>query len=122
MDVHDNPLGRERSTRDRPSEPDHPMILEGGMVEGDTRLMLRILAEELLRSGIEPDALMSLSRDAGYQALYAARCALGDGPADDEIRDAITRVGAGRAEVWESGARVSAATLTVSARRATAGG
>lgn len=122
MDTHAHPESARPAPARRPVEPEHPMVLEGGVVEGDTRLMLRILVEELLRAGIKPDDLVRLSRNPEYQALFAARQCLGDDAADQEIRETMARVGAGRAEVWESGARATAATLTVSARPSGEGG
>lgn len=106
---HDDP-------RQRPAQPEHPMVLEGGMAEGSTRLMLRMLAEDLLRSGIGPEDLRSMCRDPNYQALAAARAALGEAECEREIFDAAARVGTGRFKHWESAASFAPATLTVSAR------
>jgi len=92
------------------------MVLEGGVADGSTRLMLRMLAEDLLRSGVGPADLLAMSRDPNYQALYAVRAALGDADTDRQIREAADRVGVARFRHWEETASFAPATLTVSAR------
>lgn len=93
------------------------MTLEGTVVAGSTRLMLRMLAEDLLRSGVGPGQLLAMSRDPCYQALHAARAALGDAQTDREILDAAGRVGTARVRQWVCADTFAPATLTVSARR-----
>jgi hypothetical protein len=99
----------------RPAEPDHPMSLEGGIVEGDTVLMLRILCEELLMTGISPEMLRQLARDSRYQAFAAARCALGEAACDEILEETITRLGVHSVHIWERSSADAPATLTVSA-------
>jgi hypothetical protein len=91
------------------------MVLEGGIVDGSTRLMLRMLAEDLLRAGIGPDRILDMSRNPAFQALHAARLALGDLHADREILDAAARVGTARLMHWETTDRFTPATLTINA-------
>ena len=102
----------------RPAEPEHPMSLEGGVVDGDTALMFRCLVEELLLSGLSPAQLRGMSRDRNYQALYAARVALGDIAVDEVFDRAGAQVGIHRHSVCESADRFQTATLTISARTA----
>ena len=91
------------------------MILEGGLTDGDTRFMLRCMFEELLAAGLEREQLRAMSHDANYQALYAARAALGDRAADDLLAETAARVGVHRCRTWESTSRSQDATLTISA-------
>ncbi len=106
---------------ERPCEPDHPMILEGGVTEGDTRFMLRCMFEELLAAGIGSAQLRAMSHDPNYQALYAARTALG-GPATDALlAETIARIGVHRFRTRESTSHYKEATLTVTASTGTGG-
>lgn len=91
------------------------MSLEGGIVDGDTRLMLRILCEELLMTGVAPDMIRNLSRDGHYQAFAAARAALGEAAANEIIEEAIARIGIHRCASWEATGSAQPASLTVSA-------
>lgn len=77
----------------RPAEPDHPMILEGGVVPGDTRYMAQCLLEEMLQAGLDRDDLLEMSRDPNYQALHAARVTLGDDPFELILQGAAARCG-----------------------------
>ncbi len=99
---------------EHPSEPEHPMVVEGGVVDGDTALMLRCLVEELMMTGMAPTQLRAMSRDRRYQALYAARAALGDARTDEIIEGAGRRVGVHRHAVWESADAFRPVTLTIS--------
>ncbi len=121
---HDHEQGRDHGVppdpahpSKRPVEPEHPMSLEGGVVFGDTGLMLRILAEELLMTGITPQDLDRMSHDSNYQALLAGRAALGDAAVDEILRAAAARVGSHHHRTWESSDEYRPATLTVSAGR-----
>jgi len=107
----------------RPAEPDHPMSLEGGVGAGDTALMLRCLAEELLTYGVGAADLSRMVRNPEFQGLYAAACVLGPERAEAIVSDAAARVGVHRHRVWESADQSRSATLTISAagRRGGAG-
>ncbi|QOJ14750.1 MAG: hypothetical protein HRU75_08905 [Planctomycetia bacterium] len=61
----------------RPFAPDAPLVVEGEILPGDTTLMLRCMLEEMLRGGMATDEIRALSGNPEYQALYAARCAIG---------------------------------------------
>ncbi len=104
------------SPKDRPAEPDHPMSLEGGFVDGDPAFMLQCLAEDFLQSGTEAGELAQMSRNRFYQALFAARQAVGDERADQILSNAVARAAGVRITVWESNAQDAPVDLTVSAR------
>lgn len=104
------------SPKDRPLEPEHPMSLEGGFVDGDPAFMLQCLAEDFLHAGIDAQELLRISRDPFYQALFAARKAVGDARADQILASAAAKTCAVRITVWESGAQDAPVDLTVSAR------
>ncbi|TVQ30217.1 MAG: hypothetical protein EA376_13760 [Phycisphaeraceae bacterium] len=100
----------------RPAEPEHPMVVEGGFASGDARFMLRCLYEELLLSGVDRETLAEMTRDPNYQALYAARHAIGDEAATELLNQAAAAVGALRVTLHESTTRSDQATLTISAK------
>ena len=102
---------------ERPYEPDHPMILEGGVTRGDTRFMLRCMFEELLLTGIGSSELQAMSQDPNYQALYAARTALGAKATDALLAETAGRIGVHRFGMWESRSDFKQATLTVTAQK-----
>ncbi len=114
MDRNETDHANQAKPWERPCEPEHPMILEGGVTDGDTRFMLRCMFEELLAAGLEPDRLREMSRDPNYQALYAARAALGDRATDDLLAETAARIGVHRCRKWESTSHSQEATLTVS--------
>ena len=99
----------------RPVEPEHPMMLEGAVIDGDTALMFRCLVEEYLMAGQSPGQILEMCMVENYQALYAARRVLGAGPAEAIIREAAQRVGQHRVRVWESGMQARSVTLTIGA-------
>ena len=86
----------------RPLEPDHPMVLEGGLVDGDLRLMVRCQLEDMLLIGTPPQVLLAMANDTSYQGLYAARQALGGTAFDKIFEDTLTRIGVHRASCRES--------------------
>ncbi len=101
----------------RPVEPEHPMALEGSVIDGDTAFMFRCMVEELLRSGVAPDEIRRMTGEPEYQGLYAARRALGP-RAERILDDAAASVGRLRSRIWESRDQFSEVVLTVSADRA----
>lgn len=98
---------------DRPVQPEHPMMLDGGIVPGDPALMATCMVEELLMMGMAPDQLRAMTRSAEYQALHAARRALGDQAMDALVDDAIRRIGWVRHRTMEHHGDVQSVTLTV---------
>lgn len=78
---------------DRPAAPEPAMILDGGVVPGDVSLMVRCMVEELLQMGMPFERIAAMTRDPGYQALYAARQAMGDRGFDRLMDDCYRRVG-----------------------------
>ena len=97
----------------RPVQPEHPMILDGGIVSGDSALMATCMVEELLMMGLAPDQLRAMTRSAEYQALDAARRALGDHAMDALVDDAIRRIGWVHHRTTEHHGDVQPVTLTV---------
>lgn len=97
----------------RPMEPDHPLILDGGVVPGDAELMVRCMIEELLQVGLSRRELLGMSRDPNYQGLFAARRDLGDARMDELMEDSFNRVGRHRHRTVEFTGEVQSATLTV---------
>ena len=97
----------------RPAEPDHPLILDGGVVPGDASLMVRCMIEELLQIGIPRQELLAMSRDPNFQGLFAARRDLGDQTMDALIDGAFNRVGRHRHRTVEFTGDVQSATLTI---------
>jgi hypothetical protein len=85
----------------RPVEPDHPLVLEGGVIPGDTRFMAQCLFEELLMSGYMPAEILVMSSNPEYQGLYAARCALGADALTELLGQIAARMGLLRVEVVE---------------------
>lgn len=99
---------------DTPAEPEHPMMLKGGVVPGDVELMIRCMTEELLQVGISPTELSAMSHDPNYQAFYAARAVLGD-RIDEILRETHQRIGTFRHHTVEQTGTTSGVTLTVQA-------
>ncbi|MCG3197345.1 MAG: hypothetical protein HUU16_06420 [Candidatus Omnitrophica bacterium] len=87
---------------DRPAEPDHPMVLEGGIVPGNTRFMAQCLLEELLLSGLGPTTIRAMAEDRNYQALNAARETLGAAVFEDILDSTAARVGVHRVVTREA--------------------
>jgi len=100
---------------ERPVQPDHPMVVEGGLVDGDTRLMAVCLFEELLRTGITVSDLHSMSVDPNYQALYAIRASLGARQTDELLSQTAGRVGVHRFRIRESAEAAATVSLTIGA-------
>ena len=99
---------------DRPVEPDHPMVLNGGAVMGNVELMARCMIEEMLQVGTPAERLRAMSRDPEYQALAAMRRSLGD-RLDEIIEQALARVGVHRHATREATGDVRPASLTIGA-------
>ena len=56
----------------RPAEPEHPMLLDGGVTDGDTALMFTCFAEEFLLLGTAPERLTAMTRDPSIFASCTA--------------------------------------------------
>lgn len=100
---------------ERPVQPEHPMVIEGGLVPGDTRLMAVCFFEELLRTGMSIRDLRSMSLDPNYQALHAIRATLGDEQTDELLAETAGRVGVHRFRIRESVEAPTPADLTIGA-------
>ncbi|MCC6546606.1 hypothetical protein IT570_05510 [Candidatus Sumerlaeota bacterium] len=74
-------------------EPDHPMVVEGGVLPGDTQFMFECMVEEFLREGTSSAQLERMMQDPNYQALYAAVETLGIDMCKQLLADAARRVG-----------------------------
>lgn len=98
---------------DRPSTPDAPLIVEGEVLPGDTRFMLRCMIEELLCGGVAPRQIREMARDGNYQALFAARETLGADAFDDLLQAAAAAVGVHGCRVREIPPTCFDAALTV---------
>jgi hypothetical protein len=98
---------------ERPAEPDHPMMLDGHMVPGDVELMIRCMIEELLLLGTSFEDLCAMTREPNYQALYAARCEMGDERMDAVLARTYQRVGRHHHADREHHGDVQPATLTI---------
>lgn len=97
----------------RPTEPDHPMLLDGQCVPGDVVLMARCLIEELLLLGTSFDELSAMTREPNYQALFAARQQIGDKEMDRLLVETFARIGRHHHRDREHHGDVQSATLTV---------
>lgn len=92
------------------------MMLDGCMAPGDVMLMVRCMTEDLLMAGIDADDLRVMTRNPEYQALFAARAALGDEAMDRVLDETSARIGARRFRTVETHSTIQPATLTISAR------
>jgi len=101
---------------ERPAEPEHPLVVEGGVIDGDTRLMAVCLFEEMLRHGMSVAELRRLTHDPHYQALHAIRATLGPEETDRLLAQTGARVGVLRWSHREAAGDDRPAALTVSAR------
>jgi hypothetical protein len=99
----------------RPAEPDHPLMLEGDVVHGDTALMFRCFVEEYLMGGFAPELILEMCNDPGYQAFHAALLTLGRDRAKAIIDDSVARVGRHRVRLVESATEAKQAELTIHA-------
>ncbi len=99
----------------RPVEPDHPMMLDGGVIDGDTAFMVRCMVEELILMGMPFAEVCEKSRDPNYQGLYAARASLGDEQVDALLEEVAKRIGAHSRRVAEAAGQSHSATLTINA-------
>ncbi len=99
----------------RPAEPDHPMIVEGGVVDGNTELMFRCMVEEYLLAGHSPQAILAMCDQPNYQAFHASMHSLGRARAESIITEAAARVGCHRSQFSESNGTAKPATLTIGA-------
>ncbi|MBK8914809.1 MAG: hypothetical protein IPM64_09475 [Phycisphaerales bacterium] len=97
----------------RPFAPDAPMIVEGDVLPGDTKLMLRCMLEELLRGGMHADEIRALSANPQYQALHAARCAIGDAEFEALIGQLARGCGVHRVAVRETAETAFETLLTI---------
>ena len=89
------------------------MMLEGDCVPGDPSLLMRCLVEEMLQLDMSADEVRGMSHDPNYQALHAARVALGDERIDALIDQTAARVGRHRHRTIEHQGSVEAVELTI---------
>lgn len=99
----------------RPAEPDHPMLVDGGVTQGNTELMFRCMVEEYLFAGHALQTILEMCRQPNYQGFHAAMHALGVERAEAIATDAARRVGRHRVRATESMESATAATLTINA-------
>jgi len=100
-------------TNPRPPAPEAPLIVEGGILPGNTRLMLRCMVEELFRGGMALREIDALARDANYQALFAARETLGDDAFGALLASAAVCVGVHSYRIREASTTTFEAALTI---------
>ncbi|MCA9410792.1 MAG: hypothetical protein KC944_06260 [Candidatus Omnitrophica bacterium] len=79
--------------KNRPIEPDHPMSLEGGVIDGDLRLMVRCQLEDMLMFGTRPEELLAMADDPNFQGLYAAKQTLGQESFEKIFEETLKRIG-----------------------------
>jgi len=99
----------------RPAEPDHPMMVEGGVIDGDTALMFRCMIEEYLLNGYSIDTIRDMCIQPNYQAFYAAFQSLGSEKGELILSQTAARIGQHRVRFIESSNNAQQATLTVNA-------
>lgn len=98
---------------ERPAEPEHPMLLDGGSAPGDMALMARCMTEDLFQSGLSLQEVLEMSRDPNYQALFSMRVGLGDVRFEELVTGSAARVGRHRYRVNENTGTTQPVTLTV---------
>jgi hypothetical protein len=89
------------------------MLLNAGMVSGDVLLMTRCMIEELLQVGLAPQELANMASDENYQALFAARHALGPPAFAELLEQTANRVGRHHFRTIEQANATQPVTLTV---------
>lgn len=99
----------------RPAEPDHPMMVEGDVIDGDTSLMFRCMVEEYLLGGHSPREILDMCSRPEYQAFHAAMLSIGRTRGESIIADAAACVGHHRVRFSESSATATSVTLTMNA-------
>ena len=90
-------------------------MVEGGVIDGNTELMLRCMVEEYLLAGHSPQEILAMCDQPNYQAFHAAMHSLGRGRAESIVTEAAARVGCHRVQFSESIATAKPATLTIGA-------
>lgn len=113
---HDSEPVGEVHPKDRPVEPEHPMMLDGGVVPGDVELMARCMIDEMLLLGTSADEIAAMARTPEYQAFFAARHAMGAERFEAVLRDASRRLGRHRHRTVEAAGDTRSVTLTVRGR------
>lgn len=73
--------------------PDDPMEMTGFEVPGDPDLMLRLLVEEYARIGWNVESILSLARDANYQAFHGLWRFLGEAAFRQRVEQILSRCG-----------------------------
>ncbi|MBW7906551.1 MAG: hypothetical protein LC135_16230 [Phycisphaerae bacterium] len=89
------------------------MIVDGGVLPGNTRFMLRCMVEELFRGGMALREIDAMSRDVNYQALFAARTTLGDDAFIALLASAAAGVGVHSCRIRETPPTTFDAALTI---------
>ena len=87
---------------DKPLEPDHPMLMDGRVIPGDTAFMVRCQIEDFLQLGMDPQTIEKMANDPRYGGLYASRRVLGDEFFLRILTDTVQRIGVHVASFRES--------------------
>jgi hypothetical protein len=82
--------------------PDDPLEMQGFEVQGDPKLMLRMLVEEYARIGWGVDAILQLARDSNYLAFHGLRQAYGEEELRRLVSEIISRCGVLRVKATET--------------------
>jgi hypothetical protein len=80
-------------TGDKPLEPDHPMLMDGWVIPGDTAFMVRCQIEDFLQLGLDPRTIETMANNPHYSGLYASRRVLGVEAFLRILADAVQRIG-----------------------------
>jgi len=82
--------------------PDDPLDLTGVQVDGDPRLMLRLLVEEYARLGWGADQIIHLARDPFYVGFHGLLRAFGEEGLRQQIESQLARCGVVRVTAVEA--------------------
>jgi hypothetical protein len=115
MPEHNGAEGRQVPPWMRPAEPDHPMMVEGDVIDGDTALMFRCLIEEYLLGGHSPEDIRAMFGQPNFQAFHAAAQTLGQEQAERILTETASRIGRHRVRFLESKNTSKEVTLTIGA-------
>ena len=84
--------------KNRPIEPEDPMVLNGNQVAGDPWIMLDGLIEEYARMGWSGKMIEELFDQPFYQATHGLKLALGEEAVRSHIRRTLSRCGVFRVQ------------------------
>ena len=86
---------------DREMLPEDPLEMQAFEVPGDTKLMFRIVVEELARMGMDHAAIVGLARDPFYAALHGLWRLYGPEDFSQRLSQVLSRVGVIRVRTFE---------------------